>query len=203
MFYQVHKLFRAQQLHDIIECLAAALEAKDIYTSGHSMRVAEMSLDLAKGLGIKGVELEDIHIAAHLHDIGKMGISESILNKKGQLLPHEWAQIQQHPEIGHTILCKSKQLAKIAKIVLHHHESWDGKGYPAGLLKDKIPLGSRVICVADSIDAMTSARPYREAMTWEACKHQILINKGIQFDPVVVEAAEKLWIKWMNRREVC
>ena len=209
MLYQMNKLFQTnkylqmQNLHEIIECLTAALEAKDIYTSGHSLRVADMSLDLARVMGIKGIELENIHIAAHLHDIGKMGISENILNKRGKLLPHEWAQVQLHPEIGYNILCKSKQLYKIAQIVLYHHERWDGKGYPKGLVKDKIPLGSRIICVADSIDAMTSARPYREAMLWEECMQEIIINKGIQFDPVVVEAADQLWIKWKSKREAC
>ena len=196
MFYQMYKMFRAQHVHDVIECLTAALEAKDIYTSGHSSRVADISFDLAKAMGLKGFMLEDIHIAAHLHDIGKMGIPENILNKRGKILPHEWAQIQRHPEIGYDILSKSKQLDKIAKVVLHHHERWDGKGYPHALSKDKIPLGSRIISVADSIDAMISARPYREAMAWDECMQEVLLNKALQFDPVVVETAEKIWKKW-------
>lgn len=196
MFYHLSETFRAQHLHDVIECLTAALEAKDMYTSGHSSRVADMTFDLARVIGVKGSKLEDIHIAAHLHDIGKMGIPENILNKAGKLLPHEWAQIQRHPEIGYNILYKSKQLHKIAKMVFHHHERWDGKGYPSGLEKDKIPLGSRLIGLADGIDAMTSARPYRKAMSWDNCKKEIILNKGIQFDPVAVEAAEKLWKKW-------
>jgi len=150
-------------------------------------------------MGLKGSELETIHIAAHLHDIGKMGISENILNKKGRLLPHEFAQIQTHPEIGYKILAKSKGLLKIAEIVLHHHERWDGKGYPNGLREDKIPLGARIIGVADSVDAITSIRPYRRAMSWEECREEILINKGLQFDPVAVEAAEKLLKKWKVR----
>ncbi|MDF2614012.1 MAG: hypothetical protein K0S71_1798 [Clostridia bacterium] len=199
MFNGLYKMFRMQHVHDVIECLTAALEAKDIYTSGHSSRVADMSLDLARALGIKGLAAQDIHIAAHLHDIGKMGIPENVLNKRGKLLPHEWAQIQQHPEIGYNILCKSKQLHDIAEMVFHHHERWDGRGYPSGLQKDKIPLGSRIIGVADGIDAMTSVRPYRDAMTWKACMEEVRLNKGIQFDPVVVEAAEKLWKKWENK----
>ncbi|WP_069997207.1 HD-GYP domain-containing protein [Cellulosilyticum sp. I15G10I2] len=196
MFYKISKLFRVQHVHDVIECLTAALEAKDIYTSGHSSRVAAMSFDLARSMGIKGVMLEDIHIAAHLHDIGKMGVPENILNKKGKLLPHEWTQIQRHPEIGYAILSKSRQLDKIAEMVLYHHERWDGKGYPHALKKDKIPLGSRIIAVADGIDAMTSARPYREAMSWEDCMEEVLLNKELQFDPVVVEAALRIWKKW-------
>ncbi len=196
MIEQIKRIFRQQQFHEIIECLTAALEAKDLYTSGHSSRVADMSFDMARALGLRGSVRENIHIAAHLHDIGKMGVPENILNKKGKLLPHEWAYIQRHPEIGYNILCKSKGLHEIAEIVLHHHERWDGKGYPHGLKADKIPLGARIIAVADAIDAMTSVRPYRDAMSWEDCMTEVVLNKGIQFDPVVVEAAERLWRRW-------
>jgi putative nucleotidyltransferase with HDIG domain len=192
-------IFRAKYFHDIIECLIAALEAKDQYTSGHSTRVGDMSLDLARAMGLRGMELENVHIAAHLHDIGKMGVPENVLNKKGKLLPDEWAQIQMHPEIGYNILSKSEELAEIAEIVLYHHERWDGTGYPKGLRGEQIPLGSRIIGVADAIDAMTSIRPYREAMSWEACMKEVLANKGRQFDPVAAEAAEKLWEGWMYR----
>lgn len=139
MFQYIQRIFRPHPFHDIIECLAAALEAKDLYTSGHSSRVGDMSYDLGRAMGLKGSELENIHIAAHLHDIGKMGISENILNKKGRLLPHEFAQIQTHPEIGQKILAKSNGLRKIAEIVLHHHERWDGGGYPDGLRAEKSP----------------------------------------------------------------
>ncbi len=193
------EIYRANYFHDIIECLIAALEAKDLYTSGHSTRVADMALDLAQALGLKDDELENVHIAAHLHDIGKIGVPENILNKKGKLLPHEWAQVQLHPEIGYNILNKSSALNEIAEIVLRHHERWDGGGYPGGLCMEKIPLGSRIIGVCDAIDAMTSIRPYRSAMTWDACLEEMLRNKGRQFDPVLVEAAERLWDKWALR----
>lgn len=199
MFEYIQRILRPQHFHDIIECLAAALEAKDLYTSGHSTRVGDMSYDLGRAMGLKGSKLDNIHIAAHLHDIGKMGIPENILNKKGKLLPHEWAQIQKHPEMGYRILAKSKGLKEIAEIVLHHHERWDGKGYPDGLCENRIPLGSRIIGVADAIDAITSIRPYRKALSWEECWNEVLLNKGIQFDPVAVEAAEKLWKKWRDR----
>lgn len=199
MFHSIQGIFRPNHFHDIIECLAAALEAKDLYTSGHSTRVGDMSFDLARAMGLKGSELENIHIAAHLHDIGKMGIPENILNKRGKLLPHEWAEIQRHPEIGYKILAKSKGLQKIAEIVLHHHERWDGSGYPHGLREDKIPLGSRIIGVTDAIDAITSVRPYRKAMSWEECWEELLANKGIQFDPVAVEASEKMLKRWEVR----
>ncbi|KUO77005.1 MAG: phosphohydrolase [Clostridia bacterium BRH_c25] len=187
--------------HDVIECLVAALEARDIYTSGHSNRVADMTYDIAKAMSLSGFSLEEVHIAAHLHDIGKLGVPDQILNKRGRLMPHEFEQIKLHPEIGYKILCKSEGLKAIAKIVRHHHERWDGKGYPEGLKYDKIPLGARIIAVSDSIDAMTSGRPYRSALSWEACIEEVLLNKGIQFDPVVVETAEKLWGKWMYQSQ--
>jgi putative nucleotidyltransferase with HDIG domain len=172
------------------------MEAKDAYTSGHSNRVADMAFDIAKYMGIKGSQLETIHLAAHLHDIGKIGISEQVLNKNGKLLPEEWAEIKKHPEIGFNILNKSKQLKEISKIVLHHHERWDGGGYPGGLKQTEIPLGSRIIAVADSIDAMTYNRPYRKALTWPECKTELLQNSGIQFDPAVIKAVNYICNKW-------
>ncbi|MEW5919647.1 MAG: HD-GYP domain-containing protein [Bacillota bacterium] len=185
--------------HDIIECLTAALEARDPYSEAHSERVADMSLDLAGQIGLKGVELERIHIAAHLHDIGKIGVPDQILRKPGRLLPHEWAAIQRHPEIGYSILNKSSRLKPLALLVLHHHERWDGKGYPEGLKSEAIPLGSRIISLCDAIDAMTSERPYRPTFTWHHCWEEVVANKAIQFDAVLVEAAEALWPMWEKR----
>lgn len=192
----INEPFSNQHFHDIIECLVAALEARDNYTSGHSTRVADMACDLARILGIENSQLEHIHIAAHLHDIGKIGIPDSVLNKNGRLLPAEWDQVRLHPEIGYRILCKSKGLQIIAEIVLHHHERWDGKGYPDGISREGIPLGSRIIAVADSVDAMTSHRPYRQALSWQKCQEEILAQKARQFDPALVEAAEILWPQW-------
>lgn len=195
MFHMLDRFWGRGAYHEVIDCLVAALEAKDHYTSGHSSRVADMSYYLAKAMGLKGVALEDVHMAAHLHDIGKLSIPENILNKKEKLLPGEWAQIKAHPEIGFNILNKSKGLKNIAKIVLHHHERWDGSGYPSGLKQDQIPLGSRIIAVADSIDAMTSRRPYRSAMTWEQCREEVRAGKGLQFDPIVAERSDEIWNK--------
>lgn len=188
-----------QYFHDIIDCLVAALEARDVYTSGHSTRVADMSLEIALELGLKDAQLEYVHLAAHLHDIGKLGIPEAVLNKKGTLSPVEWEQVRMHPEIGFRILSKSRELETIAKIVLHHHERWDGKGYPYGLRRREIPLGSRIIAVADSVDAMTSQRPYRAALPWEECIKEISANKGIMYDPDVVEACNNLWEGWKTK----
>ena len=202
ILYLLKKLLDKGALHEVIECLVTALEQRDLYTSGHSSRVADLTYDIAKYMGLKGKLLEDIHLAAHLHDIGKMGIPDIILNKKGKLLPHEWACIQRHPEMGYRILCKSKALRRIAEIVRYHHERWDGKGYPEGLKTNMIPLGSRIIAVADTIDAMTSDRPYRKAMSWESCLEEVILNKGIQFDPIVVESAEKLLRGWSLRHQL-
>lgn len=186
-------LFRSREkkiYHDIIESLVTALEAKDLYTKGHSERVAFMTSELSKKLGIKGNELENIHMAAHLHDIGKIGVPDDVLNKKGKLALHEWEYIKLHPKIGFNILSKSNRLKHISRMVLYHHERWDGKGYPEGLSKMDIPLGARIIAVCDSIDAMTSTRPYREAMRFEACIKELVLNKGLMFDPWIIDYIE-------------
>jgi len=195
----VNKSFGSQHFHDIIECLVAALEARDVYTSGHSTRVADMSYDIALALDLKEPQLEYVHMAAHLHDIGKLGIPDNVLNKKGKLSPSEWEQVRTHPEIGYRILSKSRELKDIAEIVLHHHERWDGRGYPHALRREAIPLGARIIAVADSIDAMTSQRPYRKALTWESCIKEISANKGIMYDPRVVEAVQGIWHRWRKQ----
>ena len=202
LLYLLNNLLGRGAFHEVIDCLVTALEAKDAYTGGHSSKVAEMSYDLAKTMGLKGIALEDVHMAAHLHDIGKISIPESILNKKEKLLPKEWKLIELHSEMGFNILNKSKGLKNIAQIVLCHHERWDGNGYPLGIKGDKIPLGSRIIAVADSIDAMTSDRPYRAAMKWDQCKEEIQKNKALQFDPIVVDAADKLWERWIKQSQI-
>jgi len=184
--------FREKKIyHDIIESLVTALEAKDFYTKGHSERVAFMAYELSKRLGIKGNELENIHMAAHLHDIGKIGVPDRVLNKKGKLMLHEWEYIKMHPKIGFDILSKSNRLKHISKMVLHHHERWDGKGYPDGISKMDIPLGSRIIAVCDCIDAMTSTRPYRQAMKFEECIKELVLNKGLMFDPCIIDYIEE------------
>ena len=195
----LHRLSTPILFHDAIECLIAALEARDPYSHGHSGRVAEMVYDLAKKIGLWGKELQTVHIAAHLHDIGKIGVPDAVLRKPGRLYPHEWAQIERHPEIGARILGKSSRLREVAKIVLHHHERWDGRGYPAGLKAEAIPLGSRLIAVCDAVDAMTSERPYRPAFSWAECLEELKACKATQFDAVLVDAAEELWPKWEKR----
>ncbi|WP_099190284.1 HD-GYP domain-containing protein [Tepidibacter mesophilus] len=187
---------RKKFYHDIIESLIKALEAKDIYTKGHSDRVAKMAEDMCKELEIRGRTREIIHIAAHLHDIGKIGIPDGILNKPGNLSDDEWEKIKLHPTIGHDILGDSKELKEISKIVLHHHERWDGRGYPIGIKGKEIPMGSRIIAICDSIDAMTSKRSYKDAMDWQLCKLEIEKNLSVMFDPAFGKVALKLIPIW-------
>lgn len=182
--------------HDIIECLIGALEAKDAYTKGHSERVAHMAYDIGKQCGLKGAKLEKLHIAGHLHDIGKIGIPDYILRKPGKLLPQEYEMIKTHSQMGYDILIKSKVLKNIADIVLYHHERWDGRGYPHGLKGEDIPFESRILAISDTIDAMTSRRSYKAAVTWEACYKEVKANSGIQFDPEIVIKMDSLWKQW-------
>lgn len=171
---------------DTIRCLLEALKAKDRYTYNHSFRVAELSHRIAFSHGLRGKDLEAIHIAAYLHDIGKIGVSDCVLNKPTSLLESEWSQIHSHPVVGANILSFSSDLGDIAKIVLHHHERFDGCGYPSKLSKSEIPLGARIISLCDAVDTMTSDRPYRKALSMETCVAEVLRNSGSQFDPEVV-----------------
>jgi putative nucleotidyltransferase with HDIG domain len=173
--------------HDIIECLIGALEAKDSYTSGHSERVAHMAYNIGKKYGMNKKKLQQLHLAGHLHDIGKIGIPDNILNKPGKLQPSEYEIIKTHSKVGYDILNKSKKLKEIATIVLYHHERWDGKGYPNGLKGEEIPLSSRIIALSDSIDAMITKRTYKKSLSWEECIDEVIANKGIQFDPHLVD----------------
>ncbi len=179
--------------HDIIESLAAALDLKDTYTSGHSTRVGNMSHDLGKCLGISDDNLQMIHIAAHLHDIGKIGVPDNILNKNGKLNSSEWELMKQHSEMGYNILKKADSLKEISHIVLYHHERWNGSGYPKGLTKTEIPIGSRMIAICDSIDAMRSTRSYRNAISDDECYNEILKNKGLMYDPQITDCIIKNW----------
>jgi putative nucleotidyltransferase with HDIG domain len=181
----------AEMYHEIIECLVTALEAKDAYTKGHSTRMADLAYQLGQLVGLQGDVLEDLHMAAHLHDIGKIGTPDRILNKNGPLLPEEQLIIRQHPEVGQQILEQSPHLVGLAKIVRHHHERCDGQGYPDGLRGEDIPLSSRIIAICDAIDAMSATRPYREALETGECLQQMHNNSGKQFDPNLVRLMEE------------
>ncbi len=171
-----------------LEALVAALDAREHETQAHSKRVREYTLTLAKLVGLEDEDLIQIGRGALLHDVGKIGVPDSILLKPGRLTTKEWTEMMKHPRIGFEILEKIRFLAPAAELVLTHQERWDGKGYPNELAGLDIPLGSRVFAVADTLDAMTSDRPYRKALTFEAALTEIRRCSGSQFDPYVVEA---------------
>jgi putative two-component system response regulator len=150
-----------------LKALVRALEAKDEYTSNHSRRVAEISASLARELGMSPEYTEKIMVAGLIHDIGKIGIKEGILNKPGHLSDEEYKEVKTHPSIAAEILMTVVDDTQIIEAIVHHHERYDGTGYPDGLKGEKIPIGARILAVADAYDAMTSARPYREAMLTE------------------------------------
>ncbi|MEA4894945.1 MAG: HD-GYP domain-containing protein [Oscillospiraceae bacterium] len=179
--------------HEIIECISGALDAKDPYTAGHSQRVSDMSLIVCGLMDVPCDIAEKVHIAAHLHDIGKIGIPDAILNKEDKLNEWEWEIIKKHPQIGADILSKSAHLAEMKDIVLHHHERYDGLGYPDGLGGEDIPLGARIIALCDSIDAMTSTRRYRKAHSFEYCYGEIERNLSKMYDPIIGKVVLEHW----------
>jgi diguanylate cyclase (GGDEF)-like protein len=167
--------------------LAKAVDTRDAYTGSHSERVAALAAKIAGQLGLAPEEVELTRLAASLHDLGKLAIPEEILRKPGELSSAEWIVLQRHPQIGHRMLV-SLGVDPIADWVLHHHERWDGSGYPAGLAGERIPLGARIIFVADAFDAMTSNRLYREPLSRDAAYLEVERCQGTQFDPEVVQA---------------
>jgi len=170
-----------------VQALATSLEAKDNYTSGHSQRVTRYALMIAERLGIGEKELDNLRYASQLHDIGKIGITERILNKPGKLTAWEFDAIKDHPVIGERIINSLDFLDTVRKIIRHHHERWDGTGYPDGLAREDIPLLSRIMAVADSYDAMTTARPYRGALSPQEAVDELKRCADSQFDPRLVE----------------
>ncbi len=179
--------------HEIIECIACALDAKDPYTAGHSQRVSDMAQTIARLMGFRDTDVEKIHIAAHLHDIGKIGVPDAVLNKTDKLTDEEWLFMKKHPAIGAEILSKSEHLSELKEIVLCHHERFDGKGYPLGLKGEEIPVGARIIAICDSIDAMTSTRSYRKAHDFTFCYGEIKKNLGTMYDPIIGTYALEHW----------
>ncbi len=200
---RVRSLLRIKRLHDdldssenIIFTLALALEAKDPYTKGHSERVAELSRRLAEEIGLPPESRERLYKAGILHDIGKIGIRESILNKKEKLDDDEYGEVVNHSSIGANICDPLRSLADIIPVIRHHHERWDGSGNPDGLAGEEIPLGSRIISITDTYDAMTSERPYRAAMKSDVALRimESEIDTG-QWDPRLL----RIFIKMMSK----
>ncbi len=170
----------------VIYALNQLLDMKDLSTGVHSTRLAEWGVRVAQELGIEESCLHDIEVAALLHDIGKMGISDAILNKPGRLADDEMQLMRKHPEYGWAILRLFPGLENASLLILHHHESYDGSGYPGGLKGGEVPLGARIVSVIDSFDAMVSSRPYRNGLPFEEAVRRLILASGTQFDPTVV-----------------
>ncbi|HEY8745733.1 MAG TPA: diguanylate cyclase, partial [Chloroflexota bacterium] len=171
-----------------VTALAAAIDAKDHYTNGHSEQVAKLAAELARATGQTRDLVELVQFAGQMHDIGKIGVPESILHKPGPLTAEEWAIMRIHPNIGARILSPIATLQPAIPIVLHHHERWDGQGYPDGLAGEAIPLGARMVAICDAYDTMVTDRPYRRALCEEDALSRIRSSAGSQFDPQLVEA---------------
>lgn len=172
---------------ETIMALSNAVDAKDPYTNGHSHRVGHYAVIIANKMGLAAKSIDIIKTAAILHDIGKIGIDDHILNKPDHLTSSEFSIIQQHPLIGAKILKDVDFLGEAVRIIKHHHERYDGQGYPEGLAEGKIPIEAAILSVADAFDAMTSNRPYRNAMSFDAAINIITREAGKQFNPIVVK----------------
>ena len=198
---------RIEQTYDeTLQALAAALDLRDNETAGHSRRVMEYSLEIAKVMGCSNEQLNALTRGALLHDIGKIGIPDDILRKPGPLTVQERAVMRMHVWRGYGLLNHLAFLADAAEIVLTHHEQFDGTGYPQGLIGVDIPLGARIFAVADTLDALTSDRPYRQATTFAAAREEIIRESGKQFDPAVVSAflaiGEGTWAELRSRKGI-
>ncbi|MBM3792007.1 MAG: HD domain-containing protein, partial [Acidobacteria bacterium] len=192
-------LFRTQGLNQALkevedsyrvtlEALVTALDAREHETHSHSKRVCAYTERLARQLGVNGSALVEIGRGALLHDVGKIGVPDSILLKPARLTDAEWRVMKRHPRTGHDILGGIRFLSAAAEIVLSHQERWDGHGYPQGLAGKDIPIGARIFAVVDTLDAMTSDRPYRKALSFQAAIEEIRRCSGTQFDPCIVDA---------------
>ncbi len=171
----------------LVDALFAALKIRDEYTAEHSLRVAEYAFTMAKRLRLPEEELESARIAGLLHDIGKIGVSDSILLKAGKLSECEFSIMERHCKFGRELLSQIVLLEDVAPAIYHHHERWDGKGYPAGLSKKRIPLLSRIVAVAETFDLMTAGSLYREIVNVDAALEELDRCSGTQFDPEVVK----------------
>lgn len=164
------------------------LDLKDLNTGVHSTRLAEWALHVAGELGLERESLADMEVAALLHDIGKIGISDAILNKPAKLTAEEYEVMKKHPEFGWAVLRQVPGMERASLMILHHHENFDGTGYPGGLKGEEVPMGSRIVSVIDAFDAMVSTRPYRQGMPIEEAVRRLVQGSGTQFDPRVVNS---------------
>jgi len=179
---------QAEFFSGVVRALTSAIDAKDPYTCGHSDRVARVAVRLAQELGLNAEQLNTIYLSGLLHDVGKIGIDDTVLRKPGALTHEEYEHIKTHAEVGYKILCGLRQLGEVLPVVLHHHEQWDGGGYPRGLAGEAIPLMARIVAVADAFDAMGSDRPYRKGMPEEKLDSILRAGAGKQWDAQVTDA---------------
>ncbi len=193
--HSVPESLRIKQVEEQISALRSAVicslnqlvDLKDLNTGVHSTRLAEWGMRVGQELGLGEDALLNLEVAALLHDIGKIGIPDSILRKPGKLDPEEYALMKKHPEYGWAVLRHLPGFERAALDILHHHESFDGTGYPAGLKDAEIPIVSRIVSVIDAFDAMVSSRPYRKGLPFEEAVRRLILASGTQFDPVVVQ----------------
>jgi putative two-component system response regulator len=185
-----------------IKALIKALEAKDFYTRGHSQRVTMISLAIGREMNLSSTHIEDLRRTAILHDLGKIGVREAVLNKPAKLSQEEFGEVEQHPEVGTQILSPIPLFRRLLPGILHHHERIDGSGYPGGLAGTNIPLDARIMAVADAYDAMTSDRAYRAALPAEKAKEEIRRCSGTQFDPEIVSVFFSI-VDQINLKSIC
>jgi putative nucleotidyltransferase with HDIG domain len=181
--YKAAEKREAAMFEQTAEALANAIDAKDQYTHGHSTRVADISAKIARKAGLSDKDCRSVYFAALLHDIGKIGIPDGIINKEGRLTDEEFGYIKQHPILGYQILSSIRQSPELSIGAHYHHERYDGRGYPDGLSGKEIPETARIIAVADAYDAMTSTRSYREKLSMDKTKEELRRGMGSQFDP--------------------
>jgi putative two-component system response regulator len=191
--YAIHRTLEKFRLNEqlgnteaVIFALANAVEAKDPTTEGHLQRMASYSVQLGRALGLGGHELTLLRYGGILHDIGKIAVAESVLRKPESLNEAEWAEMRKHPVIGEKICAPLRFADEVGPIILHHHERWDGTGYVDGLSGEAIPLLARIVSVVDAFDAMTSDRPYRRSLSWEAATQELEAGAGSQWDPTII-----------------
>jgi len=182
-----HEVWDQRLFNSIIQSLVGALELKDTYTQGHAKRVTEFSLSIGSKLNLSETELRDLYLGAVLHDIGKIGTDDDVLNKPDTLNRREETLVREHPLKGTLFIVGIENLSHIVPTILHHHERWDGTGYPGRLKGEQIPLHARIVCITDAFDAMLSARSYRPALDKEAAIRELQKEKGTQFDPFLVD----------------